>query len=87
MAAPAPAAAHELPADWQARLRRGLMAVPEHRLEHCRPAFGLGQQGLQILRRQVVPEAVPEELRGFVFIESQLFGFQLEHLTPYAKRA
>jgi 8-oxo-dGTP pyrophosphatase MutT (NUDIX family) len=38
MAAPAPAAVHELPADWQARLRRGLMPAPEHRLEHCRPA-------------------------------------------------
>jgi 8-oxo-dGTP pyrophosphatase MutT (NUDIX family) len=38
MATPAPAVAHELPADWQARLRRGLMAAPDHRLEHCRPA-------------------------------------------------
>jgi 8-oxo-dGTP pyrophosphatase MutT (NUDIX family) len=38
MAAPAPSVSNELPADWRARLRRGLMAVPEHRLEYCRPA-------------------------------------------------
>ena len=38
MAAPAPTLAHELPADWRARLRRRLLTVPDHRLEHCRPA-------------------------------------------------
>src|ERR1700687_3214100 len=38
MAAPAPALAHELPAGWRARLRRRLLTVPDHRLEHCRPA-------------------------------------------------
>ncbi len=38
MAASAPSVSNELPADWQARLRRGLMTAPDHRLEHCRPA-------------------------------------------------
>jgi 8-oxo-dGTP pyrophosphatase MutT (NUDIX family) len=38
MAVPAPTLAHELPADWRARLRRRLLTVPDHRLEHCRPA-------------------------------------------------
>ncbi|MGA2860710.1 MAG: CoA pyrophosphatase [Steroidobacteraceae bacterium] len=38
MAALAPTLAHELPADWRARLRRRLLTVPDHRLEHCRPA-------------------------------------------------
>jgi 8-oxo-dGTP pyrophosphatase MutT (NUDIX family) len=38
MAAPAPTLAHELPADWRARLRRRVLRVPDHRLEHCRPA-------------------------------------------------
>jgi 8-oxo-dGTP pyrophosphatase MutT (NUDIX family) len=50
MAAPAPAAAHELPADWQARLRRGLLAVPEHRLEYCRPA-GLAMESAAVRAR------------------------------------
>jgi 8-oxo-dGTP pyrophosphatase MutT (NUDIX family) len=27
-----------LPADWRGRLRRGLLRVPDHRLEHCRAA-------------------------------------------------
>jgi 8-oxo-dGTP pyrophosphatase MutT (NUDIX family) len=51
MAAPAPPIAHELPADWQARLRRGLMAVPDHRLEHCRLA-GLAMES-STLRAQL----------------------------------
>jgi 8-oxo-dGTP pyrophosphatase MutT (NUDIX family) len=38
VAAPAPVLAPELPADWRARLRRRLLSVPEHRLEHCRAA-------------------------------------------------
>ncbi len=38
MAAPAPTVAHELPADWRARLRRRLLPAPDHRAEHCRPA-------------------------------------------------
>jgi 8-oxo-dGTP pyrophosphatase MutT (NUDIX family) len=38
MAAPAPTVAHQLPADWRTRLRRRLLTVPDHRLEHCRPA-------------------------------------------------
>jgi 8-oxo-dGTP pyrophosphatase MutT (NUDIX family) len=50
MAAPAPAAAHELPADWQARLRRGLMAAPDHRLQHCRPA-GLAMESAAVAAR------------------------------------
>jgi len=50
MAAPIPAAAYELPADWQARLRRGLMAVPEHRLEYCRPA-GLAMESAAVRAR------------------------------------
>jgi len=43
MAAPAPALAPELPADWRARLRRRLLSRPDHRLEHCRTA-GLAQE-------------------------------------------
>jgi 8-oxo-dGTP pyrophosphatase MutT (NUDIX family) len=50
MAAPAPSAALELPADWQARLRRGLMGVPDHRLEHCRPA-GLATESSAVRAR------------------------------------
>jgi hypothetical protein len=61
--------------------------VSVREFEYCRPAFGFGQQGLQILRRQVAPEATSAELGGFDRIKSQLFGFQLQHLTPYAKRA
>jgi 8-oxo-dGTP pyrophosphatase MutT (NUDIX family) len=61
MAAPAPAAAHELPADWQARLRRGLMAVPEHRLEHCRPA-GLAMESAAV--RAQVRAAWPSSLKA-----------------------
>jgi 8-oxo-dGTP pyrophosphatase MutT (NUDIX family) len=43
MAAPAPTLAHELPADWRARLRRRVLPVPDHRLEHCRPAGMAGE--------------------------------------------
>jgi 8-oxo-dGTP pyrophosphatase MutT (NUDIX family) len=50
MAAPAPAVADELPADWQARLRRGLMPAPDHRLEHCRPA-GLAMESAAVRAR------------------------------------
>ena len=39
----AAAAAAELPADWRARLRRGLLRTPEHRLEHCRAAGLAGE--------------------------------------------
>jgi 8-oxo-dGTP pyrophosphatase MutT (NUDIX family) len=43
MAAPAPTLAHELPADWRARLRRRVLAAPDHRHEHCRPAGMAGE--------------------------------------------
>jgi 8-oxo-dGTP pyrophosphatase MutT (NUDIX family) len=50
MAAPAPSVAHELPADWRARLRRGLMPAPDHRLEHCQPA-GLATESTAVRAR------------------------------------
>ena len=50
MAAPAPNLAHELPADWQARLRRRLLTLPDHRLEHCRPA-GLARESAVVRAR------------------------------------
>ncbi|HEY1724885.1 MAG TPA: CoA pyrophosphatase [Steroidobacteraceae bacterium] len=46
----AAAAASELPADWQARLRRRLAAAPDHRLEHSRPA-GLARESAPTLAR------------------------------------
>jgi 8-oxo-dGTP pyrophosphatase MutT (NUDIX family) len=46
MAAPAPTLAHELPADWRARLRRRVLSVPDHRLEHCRPAGLVGDSAV-----------------------------------------
>ena len=46
MAAPAPTLAHELPADWRARLRRRVLTVPDHRLEHCRPAGLVGDSAV-----------------------------------------
>lgn len=60
MAAPAPSVAHELPADWRARLRRGLMPAPDHRPEHCRPA------GVAIEASAVwapLPAALPSSLK------------------------
>jgi 8-oxo-dGTP pyrophosphatase MutT (NUDIX family) len=38
MSSAAAALAPELPADWRARLRRGLLSAPDHRIEHCRAA-------------------------------------------------
>ncbi|MGH8231170.1 MAG: CoA pyrophosphatase [Steroidobacteraceae bacterium] len=46
----AAAVAPELPADWQARLRRHLAAAPDHRLEHSRPA-GLARESAPTLAR------------------------------------
>ena len=43
-------------------------------LERRRPAFGFGQQGLQIRRRQVSPEAASVELSGFRGVKLQLLG-------------
>jgi 8-oxo-dGTP pyrophosphatase MutT (NUDIX family) len=39
----AAAAAAEVPADWRARLRRGLLRTPDHRLEHCLAAGLAGE--------------------------------------------
>jgi 8-oxo-dGTP pyrophosphatase MutT (NUDIX family) len=50
MAAPAPSATPELPADWRARLRRRLLAAPDHRLEHCRAA-GLARESALVRAR------------------------------------
>ena len=60
MAAPAPAVAHELPADWRARLRRSLLTVPDHRLEHCRPA-GLARESALVRAR--LRESWPASLK------------------------
>jgi 8-oxo-dGTP pyrophosphatase MutT (NUDIX family) len=46
MAAPAPQVAHELPADWRARLRRRVLALPDHRLEQCRQAGMAGESAV-----------------------------------------
>src|SRR5580693_7984193 len=50
MAASVPALAPELPVDWRARLRRRLLSIPDHRLEHCRAA-GLAQQSAALRAR------------------------------------
>jgi 8-oxo-dGTP pyrophosphatase MutT (NUDIX family) len=50
MGAPAPTPAQPLPADWRARLRRRLLALPDHRLEHCRPA-GLARESAAVRSR------------------------------------
>ncbi len=45
------------------------------------PAFGFGQQGLQVRRREVSPEAAFVELSGFRGIKLQLLGSELEQLA------
>jgi 8-oxo-dGTP pyrophosphatase MutT (NUDIX family) len=61
MAAPAPTLAHELPADWRSRLRRSLLAAPDHRLEHCRPA-GLARESPPLRAR--LRESWPASLQA-----------------------
>ena len=57
---------------------RGRFARPdEHQcreFERRGPAFGFGEQGLQIRRRQFSPEAASVELSGFRGVKLQLLG-------------
>ncbi len=68
----------------------GSLDPAEHQrreLERRGPAFGFGQQGLQIRRRQVPPKAAFVELSGFPGVKLQLLGSQFEQLAPYPKTA
>ena len=55
--------------------------------ERSGPAFGLGQQLLQIRWRQVAPEATAVELRCFIDVELHLSDVELEQLAPYPEPA
>ncbi len=58
-----------------------------YELKRRGPAFGFGEQTLQIPLRETLPETVPVELRGFLGIELQLPQIQFEQLSPHAQAA
>jgi 8-oxo-dGTP pyrophosphatase MutT (NUDIX family) len=90
MQAAAPILAHDLPADWRERLRRGLRGEPDHRLEHCRIggvaglAPGARAQMLGSLGAALQPAAVLLPIIDDPLAPALLLTVRASHLRRHA---